>query len=390
MLNRRILRIKAMQALYGFYTTRKSLVRVKRDVLEQKFTPDPLIHDLSDTSELDQNRRVSLRLYDEHLAKGKIDTSEKIDDEIFDAVSEAIDSYYRDTQSELHRTKRSMLKDTRDLQTLYYKFLRLPGEFQFLEKQDKDKRELAHIPKNDPWQFNLQSNPVIEAIDTSPDLQRAITEHRINWDTDHEKLRSWYKSVFKKDERVMAYQGVSDPSIEDHVSVLKHFFKNLIFKNETISDHFEETYLNWSEDSTILKSMLTRTIQEYTDENQQLTLKTISLNEEDDFNFFETIFDATIKEDARLEKLISEKTRNWEVNRLAKTDQIILKMALAEMIHCRSIPTKVTINEYIEICKQYSTPKSKQFVNGILDVLANQLTSEGVIKKSGRGLIDNR
>ena len=75
---------------------------------------------------------------------------------------------------------------------------------------------------------------------------------------------------------------------------------------------------------------------------------------------------------------------------MAKTDRVILKLAIAEMMTCRSIPVKVTINEFIEISKNYSTPKSKQFINGILDVLANQLTSEGVIKKSGRGLIDNR
>jgi N utilization substance protein B len=102
------------------------------------------------------------------------------------------------------------------------------------------------------------------------------------------------------------------------------------------------------------------------------------------------LYDATLKESDRLDSLINEQTRNWDVSRLAMTDRIILKLALAEMIHCRSIPLKVSLNEYIEICKQYSTPKSKQFVNGILDVLANQLTSDGVIKKTGRGLIDNK
>ena len=108
------------------------------------------------------------------------------------------------------------------------------------------------------------------------------------------------------------------------------------------------------------------------------------------FQFLEDIYNGAIKEESFLEPLIAERTKNWDLSRLALMDGIILKLALAEMITCRSIPIKVSINEYIEICKQYSTPKSKQFVNGILDVLANKLTSDGVIKKTGRGLIDNR
>ena len=88
--------------------------------------------------------------------------------------------------------------------------------------------------------------------------------------------------------------------------------------------------------------------------------------------------------------MIAAKTKNWEVDRLANTDQIILKMAIAEMLNFRNIPVKVTINEYIELSKNYSTPKSKQFVNGILDVISNELKENGILKKTGRGLIDNK
>ena len=91
-----------------------------------------------------------------------------------------------------------------------------------------------------------------------------------------------------------------------------------------------------------------------------------------------------------LEEIIQSKTMNWDVDRIALTDRVILKIALVEMMNSPSIPVKVTINEAIEISKMYSTPKSKQFVNGVLDVLSNELTSSGKIRKSGRGLIDNK
>ena len=95
-------------------------------------------------------------------------------------------------------------------------------------------------------------------------------------------------------------------------------------------------------------------------------------------------------DDKEYSEMIAAKTKNWEVDRLANTDQIILKMAIAEMLNFRNIPVKVTINEYIELSKNYSTPKSKQFVNGILDVISNELKENGILKKTGRGLIDNK
>ena len=103
----------------------------------------------------------------------------------------------------------------------------------------------------------------------------------------------------------------------------------------------------------------------------------------------EKLFVFTISNGDSLKPLIAEKANNWDISRIALIDMIIIKMAITEMIQFPSIPIKVTINEFIEISKRYSTPKSKQFINGILDVLANQLSSNGTIRKSGRGLIDN-
>ncbi len=391
MLNRRILRIKAMQALYGFYTTRESLKKVVRDDLKETFTPSPLTHDMSDTEEIDLHRKKALRLYDENLEAKELKADVNIPKIVLDEVNNAIDQYYKEVKKEVARTKKQMLDQTYEIQDQYFKFLLLPGEFQFIEKQDQDKREMARVAKNDPWQFNLQKNPIIEALNTCEELQKEVTKKKLSWQEDVAVLKTWYKDIIKTDEVFIEYQQKENPTIEEHQAIVAHLFKKLLFKNELIVAFWEEEDLRWSENSLILKSMITKTIQEYDAQAEEpIALKTISINEADDFEFFETIFNNTIKEDEYFQGLISEKTKNWDITRLAQMDRIILKMALAEMMYCRSIPVKVSINEYIEVCKQYSTPKSKQFVNGILDVLANQLTSEGVIKKSGRGLIDNK
>ena len=103
-----------------------------------------------------------------------------------------------------------------------------------------------------------------------------------------------------------------------------------------------------------------------------------------------TLFHGAVDLDEKHKELISQNTKNWEVDRLPLTDRVILEMAIAELIQFPNIPVKVSINEYIELAKHYSTSKSRQFINGILDVIAKELKASGALKKSGRGLIDNK
>jgi N utilization substance protein B len=204
-------------------------------------------------------------------------------------------------------------------------------------------------------------------------------------------LRGWYKDIIIKDEDIAAYTKIEHPTIEQHRDAMAKLFKKIIFKNDTIDDFLSEMDIRWSENKAILKSLVAKTFQDYEPElTPALELKEVIRNQEEDFPFFEELFDETLKNDLELGILISENIKNWDISRVALMDLIILKLAITEMKVFRSIPIKVTINEFIEISKLYSTPKSKQFVNGILDVLSNELTSKGVIKKSGRGLIDNK
>jgi N utilization substance protein B len=121
-----------------------------------------------------------------------------------------------------------------------------------------------------------------------------------------------------------------------------------------------------------------------------LTLHTLSVNWDDDKEFIEKLYSKGSQLEEKYKALIANNTRNWEVDRLPLTDRIILEMAIAELVIFPNIPVKVSINEYIELAKNYSTPKSRQFINGILDVMAKELKTAGDVKKSGRGLIDNK
>ena len=170
-----------------------------------------------------------------------------------------------------------------------------------------------------------------------------------------------------------------------------HLFKKIILGKTVINEYFEEEVQRWAEDKEIVKGLVEKTVKSFDPEAKvPLTLHTLSVNWEDDQDFIEKLYKKGSELEAKYTELIANNTRNWEVDRLPLTDRIILEMAIAEMIIFPNIPVKVSINEYIELAKNYSTPKSRQFINGILDVIAKELKNTGDLKKSGRGLIDNK
>ena len=140
--------------------------------------------------------------------------------------------------------------------------------------------------------------------------------------------------------------------------------------------------LNMAVAPSIIKTL------ENASENREPQLAPLFKDPEDDKKFIIDLFRKTILDNQLCEKLIAEKTKNWEVDRIAVMDVILMKMAIAELLHFTNIPVKVSLNEYIEISKTYSTPKSKQFINGILDKLVIDFRRDGTMQKSGRGLME--
>jgi N utilization substance protein B len=201
----------------------------------------------------------------------------------------------------------------------------------------------------------------------------------------------WFRDVVRQDAEYQVYQDKKHPSIEEQKKFINYFFRKIVFGKNAINDQFEEDVLLWAEDKDIVKGMIEKTIKAYDpEEEEKLTLHALSLNWDEDREFIEGLYNESVGLEPRYRDLIARNTRNWEVDRLPLTDKIILEMAIAEILNFPSIPVKVTINEYIELAKNYSTPKSRQFINGILDVIAKELKESGSVKKSGRGLIDNK
>lgn len=391
MLNRRILRVKAMQALYSYYTTQESLKDVVKEQLESQFYPDPAKDDFADADKFAAKRKLAAKLFSENLHTRSISSADEAEKELKEAALRAIEIYYSELSKERKNIKSAMMGDVNDLHKLYFKLLALILEFSHLEKLEKEKKEKAYINRTSPWRWHFINNPLIDALTKLEPFTKEMINLKISWSNEFDQIRTWYKEILQKDEVLKEYQHNEQPTMEDHKAAVLHLYKKILFKNESINEYLSESDIRWSENKAILKSLVVKTFQDFeADLDPPYELKEVNKNEQEDMEFFEILFDETLRNNRNLDETLEKKIKNWDISRVALTDRIILKMAITEMIQFHSIPVKVSINEFIEISKQYSTPKSKQFVNGILDVLANELTSDGVIRKSGRGLIDNK
>ena len=164
-------------------------------------------------------------------------------------------------------------------------------------------------------------------------------------------------------------------------------FKEVIAPNEKIYEYFEDDKLTWIDDIPIVNTFILKLFKKAKENHPPNFFLPRLLKDDSDMDFAQQLLTKTLLNDAKWTKEIEGKTPNWDKDRIADIDAILLKMAICELLNFSSIPEKVTINEFLEIAKEYSTPKSSIFINGILDKLVKEYKAEGKLNKMGRGLI---
>ena len=378
MLNRRTLRIKAMQTLYALRQSRMANYGIAIENIRESFLPDLNSMEVQDPVKLRELGESAVEIFKSHYLDASYLSAGSADERIDDAVNDAVRYYHTSNDKDRKHFRKVMVEEVDRIYDRYLSLLQLL--IHFTELADADARRNHN---------NFLNNGFIRKLTSSEELQVILLRNHISWEKDMPDVRQWFKGFVRNDEKYQTYNAQSNLGEEDEANFMSYFLKTIIFKNEVIDKFLEERDLNWAEDKAIIKSLVTKTAKKYF-EDHIFELQEISYNWEEDKAFFVELYDETCMVEKEYEVLIAEKAQNWDIERIALTDRIIIEMAIAEMIKFTSIPVKVTINEYIEVAKKYSTPKSKQFINGILDVLSNDLVASGVIKKSGRGLIDNK
>jgi len=394
MLNRRILRVKAFQNLYAYEQCKGSNLNIARDFIRESFLPDLNSMEVQDKPALTRDAEVAVKLFDQNLKNESLLKSSDAKPKVKQIVLEALKQFHAANEKDRQFMLKNMVISAERIPQLYLLSIELLQAFaKHVEKEIEKKKKLAgDNPIAFANEMNLANNQVLKVIRESPTYRAAIARNNVNLDDFELELKEWFRDYIKPSETYQAYLLLVEPTMEQDYEAADDLLKKVIFKNEVILNLFSEKDLNWTENKSVVRSLASKVLKNASnpDPLEAEQLPEIAINWDEDKEFFQNIFNFTIENIDSSKELIANKTKNWDIDRLAFTDKIIISMAIAEMKNFPSIPIKVSINEYIDISKTYSTPKSKQFVNGLLDVLAKELTDSGQIRKSGRGLLDNK
>tara|TARA_B110000046_G_scaffold17537_1_gene16825 strand:- start:1708 stop:2613 length:906 start_codon:yes stop_codon:yes gene_type:complete len=228
-------------------------------------------------------------------------------------------------------------------------------------------------------------NKVIAAIAQSVSVEGYIELNGLNnWEENNEYVKIIFEELLKSD-LYKNYLASEENSFKLDKAFIVGFFKEIIAPNEKLAEYYEDTLISWVDDIPFVNTWVVKTLSKQK-ANGLFVLGSL-YKDKDDEDFVSDLFRKTVLKQAEYEKDIAEKTPNWETDRIAEIDMILIKMSITEFINFPSIPTRVTINEYIEISKDYSTAKSSYFINGVLDKISKEFVVNKKIVKIGRGLL---
>jgi N utilization substance protein B len=228
-------------------------------------------------------------------------------------------------------------------------------------------------------------NKVINAIAESISVESYIEMNNLrNWDLDTEYVKIILDELLKSN-IYQKYIALEENSFKTDKAFVVDFFKEIIAPNEKLAEYYEDKMISWVDDIPFVNTWVVKSLSKF----KEVGIFVVGslYKDKDDEDFVSALFKKTVLKQKTYEEDIAEKTPNWETDRIADVDMILIKMAITEFINFPSIPTRVTINEYIEISKDYSTEKSSYFINGVLDKISKEFINNKRIVKIGRGLL---
>ncbi|HZH87050.1 MAG TPA: transcription antitermination factor NusB [Brumimicrobium sp.] len=296
--------------------------------------------------------------------------------------------------------KKELFKAVNQMYELYISLLMIFPELKDQAEHRIEENKKKMLPTDEDINPNLKfhDNKIIKILEEGAELRHQSENLKANWmgDEKQELIRKMYNHI-RQSEIYFEFMNNENQGFEEDKEFMIQLFKSEIANFPLLYDFLEEKSVYWMDDIDLACSMVIKTIKSFKelDEDADDVVAEAEKNKilplykpnDDEEEFLADLLRQAIKLRPENLKLIDDLTQNWELDRIAKMDVFLMELAITEMITFSNIPTKVTLNEYIEISKFYSTPKSNQFINGVLDKAISRLESEGKINKVGRGLM---
>ncbi|GAB3972939.1 hypothetical protein GCM10028806_25880 [Spirosoma terrae] len=378
-----------MQALYALKQTEFSNQQLVLDGIADIFQPDLNSMQPQDKRQLEGYRQLAGLLFEEAIKTNQPAQDEDAPQKVLKAANDGFLFYQVRAKKDRQHFAQMMLKQVNGIYEDYLRVLLLLVELGHAARTDRERqyRDVDEAPF--PFESDLNNNTVIQALAALQPLRNEALRHNVSWTDDLSFVRKALREVFKTDDTYRAYCEQRTHTADEDQALVQYVLRTLIFKHEVIRDHLAEIDLSWTENSEVVRGLAIRTLKS-AQSPTGLQLEPLTDDWEEDELFLNTLFQKSLENESDYEQLIVDQLKNWDVERVAMLDKIILKLAVCELLNFPNIPVKVSINEYIELAKAYSTPKSGKFVNGILDNLSEKLQASGRLRKSGRGLLDNK
>lgn len=311
-------------------------------------------------------------------------------------VLQALYAAHQSGNTDIHLGKKALtqrLEKVYDLMIWQMSFLIELRDFAEIRMEEAKNK---HLPTAKDLQPNTRfiKNALLTQWQENRDYTQSAKQLKINWSTESSMIRKLYLSLIGSSFYQEYMQSTEGSYKADKMMVLE-LFETLVIPHENLHAWFAEKDINWSDDFNLAAELLIMMITEFKKSwNENKILPPLFKDENannfqgQDRAFAMDLYSTCLKNVEAYDKMIQPKIDNWEMDRVAMLDRILIHMSLTEILYMPTIPLKVSLNEYIELSKYFSTPKSKIFINGLLDHIIKELKAEDKIKKQGRGLVE--
>ena len=286
-------------------------------------------------------------------------------------------------------TLEDLKKSISNIDSFLYQLLSLSLSFREIDSRKREINEKSLTKKN-KLKFNFSNNKVLEFLGENDKIKSEIIDFKSSLGSEEELIKDWYKLLIKES-FFNEYNNLENPTFNDDLEFVRKLILSFFLKNEDINSFFEARNIYWDIDKQIIRSMLKKTFESLNSRDfNTFAVASLSENIEEDIKFACSLYECVVSKSNVFDSYINDFVKNWELDRISRMDLSIIRLGIAEMTSFSYIPVKVTINECIDLAKNFSSQKSGKFVNGLLDVISLNLLEKGQIKKTGKGLIDNK
>lgn len=302
-------------------------------------------------------------------------------------VMQSIYALHQSQSGDLEKEEKFLFYSLESIQDLYLVMISTLTELKKMEEVFLHKSSLKHLVTTEERNPNKKfiNNKVIQLLEESNHLTISLENRKIdNWEVHDDYIQLLLKLI-KESNLYAKYMSNRENNFDEDKLFVLDVFTEIIVPNEKLYDYLEDNKLTWVDDVPLVNTEIIKQLKALK-ETSEIRMPRL-YKDVDDKDFAKNLFRKTVLNEKDLAQKYIDKTPNWDTERIAEIDTIILKMAICEFLKFPSIPVKVTINEYLEVAKEYSTPKSSIFINGILDNLVKEFQANNTLLKTGRGLM---